>query len=82
MTEENSRTVEITEYELRAITNCFTGFLEMTRFRAQGLDPGEAAAIANQTNHIDAFLAKCTHAFKHNRPVRKSSIIALDGGRF
>lgn len=82
MTEENSRTVEITEHELRAVTNCFMGFLEMTRFRAQGLAPEDAAAVANQTNHIDAFLAKCTHAFKHNKPVRKSQIIALDGGRF
>jgi len=79
---ENSRTVEITEAEIASISNAMTAFVSLTKFRAKDMPPEQAAALSDQLAYVQAFLDKCEHAFKHNKPVRKASIYAIDGGMY
>lgn len=78
----NSRTIEITEVESRALSNAMKAFLSAFGPSLMTMEPEKAADLLDQTNTINFFLDKVQNAFKHNKPTRKASIYAIDGGQY
>lgn len=79
---ENSRTIEITEHESRALGNAMRAFMSVFRANMMDMEAAQATDLLDQTTTIRMFLDKVQYAFKHKKPCRKATLYAIDGKEY